>query len=279
MQLSVIIPYYNGKQYIHQAIASCHHSDMEIIVVDDCSPDPFKYDGSQPVKVIRLPENVGQGMARNAGMDAAQGEWITFMDQDDKWLVDLGTFFELIPKGVQAVWTQTIYKDLEGKTEVYNEDLSLVHGKFYRKQWLIDHDIRHSETCRYYEDIYFCNLLLPYFEADEVARMDIPTYLWYQNKQQQTSQGDYNYDHFDCMVKANFEVYIKHYKRKLFDLKQARFAVSAAVVQAMDIIEAHKGDKSYAANRNLLENAIQKAAKAGIVVPFSLDQVHCSKKK
>lgn len=272
IKLSVIIPYYQGKKYIYQAIESCKGSDIEIIVVDDCAPDPFSYEGQLPVKVIRLPENVGQGMARNAGMDAAKGEWITFLDQDDEFLINLDVFMKLIPPESQAVWTQCIYKELSGKTKVFDENLSLVHGKFYKRQWLIDHDIRFSEKCRWYEDIYFGNLLMPYLEANECARMDLITYVWYQNKEQQTATDDYNYEHFDCMIKSNFEVYIRHFKRKLIDQAQANFCIAASIQQGRDIIRKHKGEPSYPYNRNLLENAIYKAAKAGIEIKgFSVD--------
>lgn len=265
MKLSVIIPYYQGQNYINKAIDSCIHPDMEIIVVDDFSPDPFAYHGDKPVKVIRLNTNVGQGLARNAGLDAARGEWITFLDQDDEFLINLDVFMRLFPDTAQAVWTQCIYKDLQGNTKVYDEDLSLVHGKFYRKQWLIDHDIRFSPKCRWYEDIYFCNLLLPYLEAHECARMDIPTYVWYQNKDQQTYTEDYNYQHFDCMIKACFDVFIRHYKRGLIDRQQAAAAINAFIGQGRYMLDRHNGDSRYNDNLFLLDNAIRKAQKAGII--------------
>ena len=120
MKLSVIIPYYQGQNYINKAIESCIHPDMEIIVVDDFSPDPFVYHGDKPVKVIRLDTNVGQGLARNAGLDAARGEWITFLDQDDEFLINLDVFMRLFPDTAQAVWTQCIYKDLQGNVDILN---------------------------------------------------------------------------------------------------------------------------------------------------------------
>lgn len=265
MTLSVIIPYYMGEKYIQRAINSCNYPNVEIIIVDDCSPEPFNYEGDKLVKTIHLAVNVGQGMARDAGLDAALGEWVTFLDQDDEFLINLDAFMKLIPDTAQAVWTQCIYKELSGDTKVYDEDLSLVHGKFYRKQWLIDHDIRFSPKCRWYEDIYFCNLLLPYLEAHECARMDIPTYVWYQNKDQQTYTEDYNYQHFDCMIKACFDVFIRHYKRGLIDRQQAAAAINAFIGQGRYMLERHNGDSHYQDNVFLLENAIRKAQKAGII--------------
>lgn len=271
MKLSVIIPYYNGMKYIGRAIESCKGKDIEVIIVDDCSPEPFFcYPSNILVKVIHLDKNVGQGLARNAGIDAASGEWITFLDQDDEFLINLDTFMRLIPEESQAVWTQTIYKQMDGKTKVYDENLSLVHGKFYKRQWLIDHDIRFSEDCRWYEDIYFCNLLLPYLEADECARMDIPTYVWYQNPEQQTFTDDYNYEHFDCMIKANFEVFMRHYRRKLITKEQGEFCMKWFVAQGVDMLTKHKADKDYTENKCLLVNAIKKAAKAGLCFDFDL---------
>jgi len=92
MKISVIIPAYNGEKYIAACLdcmARQTHRDLEIIVVDDGSTDRTAeiaagYAGARlpQLKVIRQP-NGGPSVARNAGMAAATGDYIHFMDVDD----------------------------------------------------------------------------------------------------------------------------------------------------------------------------------------------------
>ncbi|MDR0332227.1 MAG: glycosyltransferase [Dysgonamonadaceae bacterium] len=87
MKISVIIPVYNGAKYIAQCIEMmlCQtYKDLEIIVVDDGSSDnSAKIAEKYPVKIIRFANNQGLSAARNAGITAATGEYIHFMDVDD----------------------------------------------------------------------------------------------------------------------------------------------------------------------------------------------------
>ena len=83
-KLSIIIPYYNGGEYT-KALLDCLApqvtKDVEVILVDDGSKEPFKTT-EKWLKVIRK-ENGGVSSARNAGIDKATGEYITFVDHDD----------------------------------------------------------------------------------------------------------------------------------------------------------------------------------------------------
>lgn len=95
-RVSVILPVHGVEKYLEECIASIQRQtlrEIEIIPVNDASPD-----GSQAIidrlaaddvriKPIVLSENIGQGFARNRGLDAARGEYIWFLDSDD-WLVD-----------------------------------------------------------------------------------------------------------------------------------------------------------------------------------------------
>ena len=90
--LSLIIPTYNGIDYLDETIQSVLPQltdDEELIIVDDGSGDGTvsrleQYAKSVPGNVkILLREHAGVSAARNAGMDAASGDWIAFMDGDD----------------------------------------------------------------------------------------------------------------------------------------------------------------------------------------------------
>lgn len=89
--ISVIIPVYKVEQYLDccvQSVVSQSHRNLEIILVDDGSPDncPAMCDAwaekDSRIRVIHK-ENGGAGSARNAGLAAIKGTWFTFVDSDD----------------------------------------------------------------------------------------------------------------------------------------------------------------------------------------------------
>jgi len=91
-KVSVVISLYNGLPYIEQAIRSVLAQTLaadELIVVDDGSTDGAAelvatIASPIPIHLIRR-ANGGQSSARNAGIRAARGEFIAFLDQDDEW--------------------------------------------------------------------------------------------------------------------------------------------------------------------------------------------------
>ncbi|MBR5340087.1 MAG: glycosyltransferase [Lachnospiraceae bacterium] len=91
MKLSIIVPVYKVEQYLDKCIESIlaqTFTEYELILVDDGSPDNCgkmcdEWAGKdQRIRVIHK-ENGGLSDARNAGLDAAQGEYIGFVDSDD----------------------------------------------------------------------------------------------------------------------------------------------------------------------------------------------------
>lgn len=87
-KVSVIITTFNRRDFLQDAfrsVAAQDYRDREIIIVDDGSTDRTCEDASQlPARYI-WKENGGISSARNAGLDAAQGEYIAFLDVDDLW--------------------------------------------------------------------------------------------------------------------------------------------------------------------------------------------------
>lgn len=89
--ISVVIPIYNVEQYILRCVDSVlnqTYQNLEIILVDDGSPDNCpKICDEYAVKDNRVrvihKQNGGLSSARNAGIDVAEGEYITFIDSDD----------------------------------------------------------------------------------------------------------------------------------------------------------------------------------------------------
>src|SRR5574340_153814 len=93
--VSIVIPTYNRGSLLKKAILSALAQekagelfDLEIIVVDDCSPDQTAEVVAEfpAVRYIRLPENRGASGARNAGIRCAQGKYVALLDDDDEFL-------------------------------------------------------------------------------------------------------------------------------------------------------------------------------------------------
>ena len=120
--ISIIIPVYNVEPYIEACVRSVirqtYNGNLECIVVDDCGTDHsmeivekmiVDYDGPIHFFVLHHTYNRGLSAARNTGMDAATGDYLFFLDSDDK-LTDDG--IELLTKPLKTEWVDVI----SGKT-------------------------------------------------------------------------------------------------------------------------------------------------------------------
>jgi glycosyltransferase involved in cell wall biosynthesis len=92
--VSVVMPIYNAEQWLGRSIDSVlqqTHPALELIAVDDGSTDGSwgmlqRYAALDArARVIRLERNGGVAAARNAGMAAATGQYVAFLDSDDWW--------------------------------------------------------------------------------------------------------------------------------------------------------------------------------------------------
>ncbi|MDD4616801.1 MAG: glycosyltransferase family 2 protein [Alphaproteobacteria bacterium] len=90
--VSVVIPYYNAGSFITSALrqlAAQTFRDFEIIIVDDGSSPTeaaFAKGAAATSNATYIwQQNTGPGGARNLGASVAQGEWISFLDVDDRW--------------------------------------------------------------------------------------------------------------------------------------------------------------------------------------------------
>lgn len=93
-RFSVVIPVYKVEKYLRQCLDSVlaqSYTDFEIVVVDDGSPDNCPaicdaYAAADSRVTVIHKENGGLSDARNAGLLAATGEYVIFMDSDDYYL-------------------------------------------------------------------------------------------------------------------------------------------------------------------------------------------------
>lgn len=91
--VSCIVPVFNGERFLPEAVDSLlaqRYTPLEIIVVDDGSTDgtrPLIESYGNRIRCVRQ-TNAGPATARNTGIAAAHGEFISFLDSDDLWHPD-----------------------------------------------------------------------------------------------------------------------------------------------------------------------------------------------
>lgn len=91
MAISVIIPFFNYARFLPQleaSLAGQGAADYEVVIVDDGSqPSELKllrtFAAKNSWRLVELANNSGPGSARNAGIEAATGNWLLFLDADD----------------------------------------------------------------------------------------------------------------------------------------------------------------------------------------------------
>ncbi len=137
-KVSVIIPIYNVEKYLDRCMESILNQslrDIEVIMIDDGSPgrcpnmcdDYVKIDSR--VKVIHQ-ANSGAGLARNAGIEIASGEYYAFLDSDDYFDLDMLEQMYLKAKernldavscGIYNIWRDGSIKHLQVCYPIYTE--------------------------------------------------------------------------------------------------------------------------------------------------------------
>ena len=123
--ISFILPAYQPcASWLSEAVASVlaqRGPEIELIVVDDGSPEPIAVslgESDPKVRIIRT-DHAGVSAARNAGIEAARGEWLRFIDADDAVPAESNlNLLRGVKDGAQVV---------VGSTEYCRSDLTLAH--------------------------------------------------------------------------------------------------------------------------------------------------------
>lgn len=94
MKVSIITPTYNSEKFVSETIDSVlaqTYQDWEMLITDDCSTDntwniiSAYADKDSRIKIFKLEQNSGAGVARNNSIKEAMGRFIAFLDSDDLW--------------------------------------------------------------------------------------------------------------------------------------------------------------------------------------------------
>ncbi|MBR5278911.1 MAG: glycosyltransferase family 2 protein [Clostridia bacterium] len=212
IKISVIIPIYNVSEYLNMSLGSCAEqtlNDVEFICVNDGSTD----DSLEIVKAfaekdhrfrIIDKENGGISSARNAGLDAALGEYIMFLDADDYlepnacervWLEKLeaptdvvifsANIFPRNPMPIPwyyAVLTCPTRRYWEFESKVLFEEPSakpFIWHQAFKKSIIDEHNIRFDENIKQGEDQIFIFKFYPYAENFCFLQDRLYNYRWY----------------------------------------------------------------------------------------------------
>jgi glycosyltransferase involved in cell wall biosynthesis len=110
--VSILTPTYNAEKFIQATIESAlnqTYQNWEMILVDDASTDETvsiieQYaQNDDRIKLFKLPENRGNGFARNAALEKAIGKYIAYLDADDLW------FPEKLEKQIQFLKANNLH--------------------------------------------------------------------------------------------------------------------------------------------------------------------------
>lgn len=205
-KISIIVPIYNVEKYLRECLDSLVHQDMplldyEVILVNDGSRDRSGVIAKEYASLYENvsyyeQENQGQAVARNLGMDKAQGEYVMFVDSDDYLLENvLNGIYAAAKKedadicvGKEKVMrkdgTFTIDSDIKKVTanSIMGRDallngmvLGSVCARVFRKEFLLSNNVQFVPDMKH-EDVYFNLSLLPY--ADRVFFVENPIYYY-----------------------------------------------------------------------------------------------------
>lgn len=199
MKISFVIPFYNSHAHLPECLSSIfQHSsgDIEVIIVDDSSPDQSFRENLQQwdIRLFRTDENQGPSAARNLGLKKASGDYVAFVDSDDFLVADpfkllatgldmseshdtpeliVGRLFEpeKTPENDEPFWNTRI-------TNIRSEPVVVRLGNFstllYKRSWLADNEIAFQEGMSFGEDGLF--LLRCLSRASSVAMVGYAFY-------------------------------------------------------------------------------------------------------
>lgn len=238
-KVSVIIPVYNTERYLRRCLDSvCNQtlSDIEIICVNDCSPDnsldilnEYATKDSR-IKIIDFKENKGAAVARNKGISEASGEYIGFVDSDD--FVDLDFYEKLYTKALE-----TDADCVKGNIKTYNNvtqiskteqwlnlnDLIKKNKAYfyftftsaiYSAKVIKSNNIKFLEGFVHFEDPYFTIFANLYY--DKICVLD-DIYYYYCDNKESSSRKQITNKHVESQIKGSkliLELLSKHNVKK-----------------------------------------------------------------
>ena len=226
-KLSIIITHYNEDWEIckpmFDSIASqlgVDFKEIEVIVAQDGDADDVYLEkitrNDYPFNIVLYTQKKkGVSCARNLGLLNAEGEYVMFCDCDDRFISAYGLYLMMKDFGkydlIKSPFVEDQIVDGELKLIRHEHDVTFVHGKMWRKQFLIDNKIKFKEELTIHEDAFFN--VLGNMLAENQHELQPAVYLWkYNDKSVVRKDKDLflykSYDNLmDCRIAICRELY------------------------------------------------------------------------
>ena len=284
-KVSIVVSIYNGKDYIDECIGGIlaqTYKNIECILVDDGSTDGSDkicddYSKKYPeIRVIHK-KNAGPSSARNTGLDAADGDYVVFFDVDDR--IKETTISDNLKLAIQndadvvffCFWYYMVDKDqlIENGMErnfignaksffeealipiLDNEVYNAPWNKLFKRQFLLDNNLRFMPEYSIYEDMIFITRMLQKAKNIAVNKDMYYTYCLKSSGSLITKFVDHYFDAVTelynsatkyCGMYENNEMQLKKYsaiylKQVFTNLKQISCRKSVGVERKYELIK------------------------------------------
>lgn len=164
MKIDLIIPVYNNKLGLCRSLFSLGvdaHNIIDVTIVDDNSTEDYSaiitfFQQFIPIQYIKLPQNVGPGLARQHGIDNTFNDYLMFLDCGDYYVTPdhLQMIYDTICN--DTVTNLFCWGHTRGPYQNLGSHHNRMHGKVYKRQFLQTHNIKFNPAGSYAnEDIGF----------------------------------------------------------------------------------------------------------------------------
>lgn len=193
MKLDIIVPHYKEPwetcKYLFDSIALQRGvllDNIRVIIVNDGDCMLDKDFSEYPYEVVYLKkEHGGVSSARNYGLDYSDAGYVMFCDIDDGFLSTyaLHLIFSAMQEGFDICVSNFIEETFDDKGNAtivpHKNDITFMHGKVYRREFLVENELRFDTSMNIHEDGYF-NMLVYSVVTDKGKKKTIetPIYLW-----------------------------------------------------------------------------------------------------
>lgn len=218
-KVSIIVPVYNVEKYVERCIDSIQRQtihDIEIIVVNDCTPDnsmcivESRILRDQRIRVIKHEKNLGLMKTRQTGYKAAIGEYITFCDSDD-YLPENALeilYNEAISSYADVVSGNMVYIDTKQRKKILDSSLEYGNNKIGAFKSLLRGELRHNLCSKLFKSSLLKDYSYKTYEhftngedgclfyqvidnITKIVHINVPVYYYFQNTES-SSQVRYN---------------------------------------------------------------------------------------